>query len=445
MTRINTGIQDRILISMIFLMTLGSGYTTVMGAKEIFPTEGTGILVGIGAQVTLFLLLTNLVLKNAPFRKWFVSSILVAFSIYTSYFSYYDTIARDDNSQKVYDKAVVAHQVVKSTFYIPLKVKLENTINERNNVVYQEKKEVEGEGSTQVKGIGSQSKRYASESIRLDSEIAKLKVIESIKDLFEYDTKGLKPEDILDKDRKAVAAIPTDLLPKSYNESNIQSFIKRDDYIEEASNIKFLLPYQRLIQGDRVAQISFFIACMVDGAMILLSTAVDTTGKSSFRRTAMALSHTITDFKSLIATIIVAFEKEPVPHDSTGFETDALDQGVDYVSIQLQGKGTEFLEFFVESIDPYTLIINRSALSKHSEPTFRTSYSILLNALSSTQKQWCKLENGDFLVQEKHRDVFFKWMAEEIIVQARYEESLRNYTVFSHTIRNVRLKIPSLP
>ena len=67
MTQSTTGRETQVLIATIFCLNLGSGYTTVMGAKEIFPA-GAGVLVGIASLMLLFLLLTNILLKVASLR-----------------------------------------------------------------------------------------------------------------------------------------------------------------------------------------------------------------------------------------------------------------------------------------------------------------------------------------------------------------------------------------
>jgi hypothetical protein len=443
MTRSTPNFQDRILDAMIFFMTAGSGYTTVMGAKEIFPSPGTGIIFGIAAQVALFLLLTNRVLKGTPLRKWSIVSILASFSIYTSSFSFYETLARTDNDQKGFDRAVHAHQVVQSTFYTPMKAKLETAISERDNVITQRKKELSGDGITQQKGPGDEAKRYAIESVRLEAEIAKMKIVGNLKPYFEYETKGLEAEDFLEKDRKAVASIPPDLLPDKYKNADPNSFIKRGDYIEEISNIKFLLPYQRIKQGDKVAQLSFSIASLVDGVMILLSSSIDASASRPFKKMALSIAYFIAGFKSLLATVVLALDNAPIPYDHTSIETDGLKQGIDYISIKLQGKGTEFLECFIEAIDPYTLVFDMSKFKDHAKPTFKVGFRILLNALRSPKRRWCTLENGNFSLREKHRDSFYRWISEEMIVQAMYEESLQGQTTFSQSVRNIRFGMPS--
>jgi hypothetical protein len=318
-------IEDQVLIAMILFMTLGSGYTTVMGAKEIFPTEGSGILVGLGAQVILFLLLTNLVLKATPFRKWSIIAILASFSVYTSYFAYYSNLASGENAQKAYDRAIAAHQNFKSIVYTPLKVRLETAINKRENFETQRKKELSGEGATLQKGPGDETKKYAEKVVASDAEIAELKVIDTIKGLFEYETKSLQPEEILAKDRKAFAAIPPHLLPAKYKNTIP---LKREVYIEDLSGVKFLLPISRIKQGDKTAQLSLFFAAMVDGVMLLLSSAVDVNKNRRLKKTAIATSNLIYDFKDSVATVIQAWGEDgvPFPYDRTSHETDGLEQ-----------------------------------------------------------------------------------------------------------------------
>jgi hypothetical protein len=442
MTKPKKSIEDQVLIAMILCMTLGSGYTTVMGAKEIFPTEGSGILVGFGAQVILFLLLTNLVLKATPFRKWSIVAILASFSVYTSYFAYYSNLASGENAQKAYDRAIAAHQSFKSTFYTPLKARLETATNKRENFETQRKKELSGEGATLQKGPGDETKKYAEKVVATDSEIAELKVIDTIKGLFEYETKSLQPEEILDKDRKAFAAIPPHLLPAEYKNTTP---IKREVYIEGLSGVKFLLPISRIKQGDKAAQLSLFFAAMVDGVMLLLSSAVDVNKSRRLKKTALATSNFIYDFKDSVATVIQAWDKDGVPfqYDRTSHETDGLEHAADYVSIKLQGKGTEFLESFLESIDWRTLIINTVKHSEHGKPTFRAGYAVLMNALASPRREWCVFDGANFRMTREHLEAFNEWIGEELNNQAKQEKDLKNPNTLNQTLREVQMWIPS--
>jgi hypothetical protein len=442
MTRLKKDIGDRVLVVTIFGMTLGSGYTTIMGAKEIFPTEGSGILVGLSAQVILFLLLTNTVLKSTPLRKWSIVAVLASFSIYTSYFAYYDSLASSTNIQVAYDRAVTAHQNFISKVYTPLKVRLETTVSQKANFEVQKKKEESGEGATLRKGPGDEAKKYAKKVVAADSEIADLKVIENIRKLFEYETKGLEPDKILENDRKAFAAIPNNLLASEYKNDNP---IEREAYIEDLGGIKFLIPISRIKQGDRAAQLSLFFASMVDGVMIMLSTTVDKNRSRPLREAAINIANIVHDFSDGAATVLQSINADgvPFPYDRTSNETDGLEYATDYVSIKLQGKGTEFLEFFTDSIDWRTLVVDMEKLSGHSKPTFRSAYHILINALASPKRNWCSFDGTNLKISPQHREALNDWLGEELNNQARKEEALKNPNTINQTLREVQMWIPS--
>ena len=439
MTQSTTGRETQVLIATIFCLNLGSGYTTVMGAKEIFPA-GAGVLVGIASQMLLFLLLTNIFLKVAPLRKWIAISVLAVFSVYTSYFSYYQALATGDNIHKGYDRAVEAHQTVLSTFYTPLKVRLETAINEKDNFDTQRKREVSGEGATLQRGPGEEARRYAEKSVEAQAEIAKLKVIETIKGLFEYETRGLTAEEILDKDRKALAAIPPELLPKIHQNG---SFIKRENYVEEFTNIPFVLPYQKIKQGDKTAQFSLFLATTVDGIMLLLSSAIEAKKGKPFKKLASLIVSIVTDAKRSKAMILESWYTLVPSYDVTSLDTGDLERGVEYIEVRLQGKGSEFLEFFYNSIDRVTREVDVSSLDNHGNTTFRTGFSILIDQLCSPTRCWCELDNGTFSMNEDHFSAFNGWIIDQILIQARSESRLRSQTSFGQSVRSVRMAIPS--
>jgi hypothetical protein len=435
-------LQQKSLVILIFFMTLGNGYTTVLGAKEIFPS-GAGVLMGFSAQLILFLLLTNLVLKDVPLRKWSIVLILISFSVYTSFFSYYKYLAQENDIGIGRDISLQAHQTLYSNVYTPIKNSLETAKSKKIDFDKQAEKEALGKGATRQAGIGSEARAYAQKSVDSEAEIAKLQpIVDNIKALFEYDTNKLDPDEILNKDRKALAAVPFGMLPPEYQIANPQSKISRDSYIEKDSNVKFYFPIKRIQQGDEISKLSLLIASAVDGLMILLSTAVDSKKGKPFKALTYFASDYISGYKDATVTLQDELNRDGVAYDTTLIGTNSLQPGIEYVSIKLQGKATEFLEFLIESIDEYTLSVDIQKLKKHSKPTFQAGFKILVNALKSPQRRWIEVKGREFYLSERHSEAFYTWISEEMVIQARHEAALSNKTTFSKSSQTVRMRIP---
>jgi hypothetical protein len=445
MSRSKKSLENYFLIPLIFFMTVANGYTTIIGAQEIFPVKEFGVVFGFGAQLLLFLLLANVILKNAPLRKWLLIIAIAMFSIYTSCFAYYNVLAGSSNIQKAYDKALAAHQILSSTVYAPLKAQLETVKSEKNNADYQMKKEVRGEGVTLQKNFGEEAQRYAKESVKADAKIAKLKVIETLKELFEYETKDLKPADILERDRKALTAVPPSLLPIDRKATEL---IKREDYIEDIYDVKLFLPIARIQQGDQVANKSLFFASLVDIGMVFLSTAVDAKKGRPFKKAALSISYLVHDFKGMTKTVIKAVEQEvePFTWDPTSLENEEMSQGIEYVRIRLQGSCTEFLQLFRASIDRKTLVIDLDSLDGNRNETFRAGFSVLIDALCSSRRMWCELDvdSGNFTLVKERFEAFREWIDGEMLIQAENERKLSRKPKFQQAVRNVTMGMPSL-
>ncbi|MEM9276167.1 MAG: hypothetical protein AAGA80_24885, partial [Cyanobacteria bacterium P01_F01_bin.143] len=87
----NKNKRDGILLVVLLIFNLGSLATTILGAREIMP-KNLAWIVGFGVQMMLFLLLANFILKRSFYRKWFAILVCTIFSIYTSFFWYYQSL-----------------------------------------------------------------------------------------------------------------------------------------------------------------------------------------------------------------------------------------------------------------------------------------------------------------------------------------------------------------
>jgi hypothetical protein len=407
--------RKKILMLMIFGLSILNGYSTVIGYIKIFPLA-SGLLVGIGSQVILFMLLTNLVLINTPFRKWCIILILTTFSIYTSFFSYYEALDHNETFQQDYERASKSHFYIQSTFYTPLENALREAIHEKGMF--------ENQYGTKYK-----AKEFAANLANAESKITKLRIVETIKPLFQYDIKGLRPEDFFIKDKRALESVPKNLWPKKYINTDISYLIKKENYFADTNTSKFIFPFQKLKEGGQLARISFFIAAIENVIMMLLSTSIEERKTRPF----MAINRWFYRSRHLARMIV-----QDVKNVSAGISG----QEVEYINISLKGKGTDFLEFFIESVNNETLIINVSGLRNHPNPTFRAGYETLISALCSEKRRWCTLKNGNYILTEKYISPFYMWINEELIAHTMREEKLSTQNRSDISIENFQIGLP---
>jgi hypothetical protein len=112
---------------------------------------------------------------------------------------------------------------------------------------------------------------------------------------------------------------------------------------------------------------------------------------------------------------------------------------IEYVNFKLEGKGSDFLVDFLDSIDPDTLRIDCNKLNNNANSTFVDGFSILTEALQS--RQWINLiSKGEYIVSEQHYQTLVNWLTQEIIMQYE-EENLNNSKTFANSTRNIEIPI----
>jgi hypothetical protein len=117
----------------------------------------------------------------------------------------------------------------------------------------------------------------------------------------------------------------------------------------------------------------------------------------------------------------------------------------DFISIRLKGRGSEFLDSFLESIDPLTNQVNTNKLFKDiEEPTFKTGFRVLFHALRV--RRWIvedKKPNSFKIPNQRYED-FYSWISNAIVEQVAYEDSLRAATSFGNSIREIHINMPDI-
>jgi hypothetical protein len=234
--------------------------------------------------------------------------------------------------------------------------------------------------------------------------------------------------------------------------SNLKSedLINRNDYINDISNVKFLLPITKVKEGDQTAKISLIFSALVEITMLLLSGAIDSKKGRPLKNIAISLSKFIFDFKGMIATIKEASKRDGMVfsgNNPTSFNNDELSQKMEYISICLSGKVTSFLETVTLAIDVRTLVFDVDSLLKHPNASYKAAILDLVHEFRAPHRQWCFLnkENNLFVMEDANFEAFLQWIREEKKLWVEDEQTSKGRkTAESGQPRNVEIGIPSM-
>jgi hypothetical protein len=452
---LNNSRHDRLLMSLLAILNVGSGITTVQGAMQIFP-NGIGVFSGIAIQMILFLLLANLIIRHAPARKWVAVLICAFISVYTSFFSYYDTLAGESQKAVLLDQAFKAHQDLKQQVYVPLESKLTQLKGSLSFSEAQAIKEKSGQGVTGEEGFGDVARSHAEDAEDAQKEIADLEpVVNSLKPKFDDPATGVSPEEILKLDREALGSVPKQFLPENYQQN---PELDRKKYVDETSTIKLLVPFYKVVHKEPPAIGSFAIAAMVDGMIIMLGTAVDSSQrKAPFEAPAQFVAAIIAGAKGFSATVDRALTTKvgyfPQPRPDQVLEPR---QAIEYINLRLSGRASTFLEEFQDSIHPRTYVIDYERLHDNANLTFASGSRILLEALRNPKIQWIDISHDEennveeWFVFPNHYASLMIWLNDEIVRQAEQEKkegSSVNFRSNSNSrtlLRRFQLPIPNV-
>ena len=115
----NQSSKDILLTVVLFFFNVWSGATTIIGASQVLPQE-LAFLSGIAIQTMLFFLLAGWVMKHSFVRKWLAILAFSAFSVYTSFFCYYNVLTTSVRTRDIRTSSVEAHQVLVGKVFTPL-------------------------------------------------------------------------------------------------------------------------------------------------------------------------------------------------------------------------------------------------------------------------------------------------------------------------------------
>jgi len=286
--------KDRRLLAGLIILNLVSGYTTMRGAAQILP-QLAGYSAGVTIQLLLFLLLSSSsTLRHRPKIKWLVTGCLTIFSVYTSFFAYYQLLTQEQQITDSRNRAISAHQNTISKIFTPINNKSEGLTNEIKNLNLLIEQEEAGDRISGLSGCDVECKKLKLQREVIQEQLAQVSpVVENLKPLFQYDLDNKDTQYIFRSDLKAIAQVTRNCLPSEPEfvclpdeymdvldpqSSKHRKF--RSTYFDEDLAIDLLAPVIKIGKGEVPAIGAAIFALIVDGCIIALGLGIEARPKS---------------------------------------------------------------------------------------------------------------------------------------------------------------------
>ncbi|GGA17390.1 hypothetical protein [Okeania sp. KiyG1] len=440
--------RDTLLMVVLTFFNFGSGATTILGAMQILPIY-LAWTVGGAVQLMLFLLQAGLTAKRTPLRKWLAIIILASASVYTSFFTYYGELAQETNEKRAMDRAIQAHNRLVSEVYTPMEDSLRDLQREAERLRAIAEAEKERGIDSGFVGYGEEARKR--DKLALEKEIKAenfQKTVNELRPLFEYNLENLKPQDILQKDGEALSSAPQEFR-NNYPE------LKRGDYIDEGAEISLLAPYLKVKNQEEAALIALLIAVGVDGMAIMLGTSIVTKlVPPEERRSPVAI--VANSIASSIREVRTSFAKvNNAGRESFLAEDEDLQAAVELVTLNVKGKGSNFLNNFyhaISEVEPH--IINYSALTQkyRTDENMHNPIRVFIDKLREPRRAWVvrNTNNTEWVVPPEHYHQLVNWLQKEIKRQKSSEAEIGEEIDFGFGFSElqetpVQFKIPVNP
>lgn len=428
--------RDWALLGLLFCLNVGSAYTTILGARQIMPTQEMADVLGFTIQITLFLMLSGFAVTGAPIRKWIVVTIFAGMSIYTSFFTYYEQLAKDADNRAQLDTALQAHSgFVSSTGYQSARSQADALMKEAEALFDLAEQEKRRGSSSGVSGYGPIAKKYAREGSEKKIEAERLAAdVERFAPHFEFEIAELTPEEVYRKDLEAWQLIPADWkvgVPQP----------ERERYVDMKAEVRLLTPYQRIRDGEMPAMTALAMATLVDGIAIFLGTAIRARQRPVVEAWSQGLAGVIGQVKNSAAVVRAAVDQ---PGLAAPNADDLLDDSIQVVDLRIVGRGSDFLTTFYQAIHPETGVLDFSGLQRHPNGTYRIASRMLVDQLRNPQLGWIVVDEGWWSVPEEAYPAVTAWLGEHIRRECEQEaRAVADTEEVTEPERTLRLLIPA--
>ena len=284
--------RDWPLVGALTILNLGSGFTTVRGASQILPSF-VAYPMGVTIQGVLFALIARLFLKHAPLIKWVVVGCFSTFSVYTSFFAYYNLLTGETREKARIELANSGHKSLVGEFFTPIQNKVNSLESEIGIINKKIEKETQGERGGRPKGCGKVCQQLKEEREIVEVQKAQLEpLVNRLQPLFNYNVEDKSPKEIFQTDLKALSKVGENCLPKellseleitclpdkylkALNPQNPEYKELKLTYIDPDLEVDFLAPILKVMKGEGSAIASVIMALLIDGCIILLGIGVE--------------------------------------------------------------------------------------------------------------------------------------------------------------------------
>ena len=397
--------KDWALLGLLAALNVGSAYTTILGAEQILPYPMSHVL-GISVQIMLFLMLAGFALRTAVVRKWVVVTIFAAASIYTSFFAYYQELAKDADDQQQLDVALQTHATFVSAVYQPARSRIDSLSQEAEALFELAEREAKRGSTSGVSGYGPVARQYAADASAKKVEAEKLQAdLTRLEPHFEYEVSELKPDEVYQKDLEA-----WQLAPAEWKED--VPVPVRDDYVDLKAQVALITPYRRVSEGDIPALTALTLASLVDGIAIFLGTAIQARQRPVVEAWSHGMASVIHQVKNSGAVVKAAMDR-PALSDPR-HEEQVLDDALQVVDLRIAGRGSDFLITFYQAIHPETGALDFDGLQRHPNATYRIAARMLVDQLRNPQLGWVLVDEGWWSVPEEVYPNVTAWLGEHI-------------------------------
>lgn len=405
--------RDWMLLALLAALNIASAYTTVLGARQILPPP-MGDIIGISVQTFLFMLLGGFAMREAPFRRWFAVFCFAAASIYTSFFAYYEQLAKDADQRRLLSVAQTAHAEFVSKIYTPNRIKVEGEVQRARTEKEQAIEEAKLGTTTGIVGFGPKAKAMIDKANAREVEARSLLgKIEAMRETIDsLDVANSTPEGIFEFDTELWQNTPGEWkegipLPD------------RDKYVDVGAQVALLTPYNRIREADQPALVSLFLAMLVDGIAIFLGTAIEARQRPMLEAWSENMAGMISQFKKGQAMVKGAIESDGTNVASSDLN---LEDALQIVDVRVSGRGSDFLTCFYQAIHPETGALDYSGLQRHPNPSYRIAARMLIDQLRSPELGWVTVEDGWWTITRGQYAHITAWLGEQIRRECEYEE-----------------------
>ncbi|MCB9780744.1 MAG: hypothetical protein H6742_19405 [Alphaproteobacteria bacterium] len=395
---------DRVLLFLLLLLNLGSAVTTVLGARQVLPSP-VGEVLGLTVQGMLFLLLAGAAARHAPLRRWLVVAVFGAFSVYTSFFAYYRTLAGHAVEAEGLDRAHQAHAAFVAAVQQPAVEQLARLETEAASLRALAQDEAAAGATTGAVGYGPVARGYDARARELETQATLLtRELERLAPSFAEPADDADAAAIYTADLAAWQAAPTGWKAAVPTPS-------RGAYVDLEQQVDLLTPFYKVRRGELPAVVALLLACLVDGIAILLGTTITgRRGRPVVQTVSAGAARVVQQAKDGAAQVQAAWHRPGLPLA----EEPAPPPAAPVLRVRLRGRLSELLGALYAGIDPETGAADIPALLAHEEPSFRVAARLLVDHLRAPERGWLVSRDGRWAVPPSRYGALSAWLADAL-------------------------------